>query len=198
MVELPHVETGLERGALTGVHDDAYLRILSEAAPGRFELRHHARVHRVAGVGPVEDQPADVTAPFDDERFVHGQLRGVSRHDDAWYGSGSRGSPSTRSPTTFLLISDVPPSMVLARLRNMPRTSDGISFCSHFFRSLALPPETPSASGASFRSHACAWVPSIAVVSNCTRWLRPPACTLPIELSGPGERPTFSWARTRW
>ncbi len=30
------------------------------------------------------------------------------------------------------------------------------------------------------------------------RWFSAPWCTLPTELSGPGDRPAFTWARTRW
>src|SRR5207244_10864823 len=49
--------------------------------------------------------------------------RGTSRHGRPRQGSGSRGRPSTRSPTMLRFTSDVPPSMVLARLRSMPDTS---------------------------------------------------------------------------
>ena len=51
--------------------------------------------------------------------------RGISLHGLPNHGSGSRGSPRTRSPRMFLLTSVVPPSMVLARLRSIPPTSNG-------------------------------------------------------------------------
>ena len=73
----------------------------------------------------------------------------------------------------FLLTSVVPPSIVLARLRSMPRTSYG---------------RTPPTRLPAF-SHAMAPAPSNAVATSWIRWLRPPWWTLPIELSGPGGRP---------
>ena len=57
--QLDDVETGLEGGAVAGVDDDAHVGIVVELVPRRLELAHHGRVHRVAGVGPVEHQPAD-------------------------------------------------------------------------------------------------------------------------------------------
>ncbi len=51
------------------------------------------------------------------------QFRGTSRQGAPCQGSGSRGRPSTRSPRMFLFTSVVPPSIVLARLRSIPRTS---------------------------------------------------------------------------
>ena len=53
------------------------------------------------------------------------QLRGTSCHGASRHSSGSRGSPRTRSASTFLFISVVPPSIVFARLRNIPATSYG-------------------------------------------------------------------------
>src|SRR5581483_9619270 len=116
--ELRDVETGLERAPVPGVDDHPDRGVV-------VELAEHRGVHRVARVGPVEHQPADGAAPLDDERLVRAHERGTSRQAAPCHGSGSRGSPSTRSPTPFLLISVVPPSIVFARLRSMPATSYG-------------------------------------------------------------------------
>ena len=45
--DLAHVDAGLERAALAGVHDDAHLGIVVERAPRDLELVAHVRVHRV-------------------------------------------------------------------------------------------------------------------------------------------------------
>ena len=121
--ELDHVETGLERGPRTGVHDHSDRRIGVELAPCLFELVEHGGVHGVADVGPVEDQPSHGAVALDQQRLVRHQLLGTSRHGRPSKRSGSLGRPSTRSPRMFLFTSVVPPSIVLARLRNMPRTS---------------------------------------------------------------------------
>ncbi len=78
------------------------------------------------------------------------------------------GGPRTFSPMTFLLTSVVPPSMVLARLRIMPR-----QFVRHVVQA-----ESP----------AQAWPcgPSRSVASSCMRWLSAPWWTLPIDAAGPG------------
>ena len=123
--ELHDVHSGLERGPVARVHDHAYGRVTVQLAPYGLELAEHGRVHRVPGVGPVEDQPSHRAASLDEEGLVRHQLRGTSRHGCPCHGSGSRGRPSTRSPSTFLLISVVPPSIVFARLRNIPRSSNG-------------------------------------------------------------------------
>ena len=91
--------------------------------PGRLQLVEHEGVHGVAGLGTIEDQPSHRPVTLDQQCGVRAQLRGTSRHGRDAYGSGSRGKPSTRSPRMFLLISVVPPSIVLARLRSIPRTS---------------------------------------------------------------------------
>ena len=82
----------------------------------------------------------------------------------------------------FLFTSVVPPSMVLARLRNMPLIANGNELRSSSHRNA-----TPS--------HAA---PSRSVASNWMRWLSTLWCSLPTELSGPGERPALTCARTRW
>jgi hypothetical protein len=42
-----------------------YVRIGVELAPRVFELAHHAGVHRVPDLGPIEHQPADGADAFD-------------------------------------------------------------------------------------------------------------------------------------
>ena len=121
--KLHDVEPGLERAALARVDDDPNIRVGVERVPGRLQLVEHLRVHGVALVWPVENQPTHSSVTFDQKGLVSHQLRGTSRHGFFDQGSGSRGSPSTRSPTMFLLTSVVPPSMVLARLRSIPLTS---------------------------------------------------------------------------
>ena len=126
--QLDHVDAGLEGGTLAGVDDHPHGRIAIELEPRRLQLVEHAGVHGVSGLGAVEHEPADRTPSLDLQLLVavgaH-QLRGMSDQGASRHGSGSRGSPSTRSPTTFLFTSVVPPSMVLARLRSMPCTSNG-------------------------------------------------------------------------
>ena len=123
--QLDHVEAGLEGVPFPGVHDDADGRVLVQLAPGLLQFVEHDGVHGVPGGRTVEDEPADRTIAFNQQRGVRAQLRGTSLHGSDEYGSGSRGSPRTRSATMFLLISVVPPSIVLARLRSIPRTSWG-------------------------------------------------------------------------
>ena len=70
--DLVHVDAGLERAALAGVHDHAHLGIGVERAPRELELVAHVRAHRVELVGPVVDQPADRAPPLQLQRV---QLR---------------------------------------------------------------------------------------------------------------------------
>ena len=121
--ELDHIEARLEDPALARVHDHPDGGILVQLTPGRLQLVEHERIHGVAGLGAVEDEPSDRALALDQQCGELFQLRGTSRHGRDAYGSGSRGKPRTRSPRMFLLISVVPPSIVLARLRSIPRTS---------------------------------------------------------------------------
>ena len=123
--QLHDVEAGLEGAALAGVDDDPHIGVGVELAPGRLELVEHGGIHRVGGLRSVEDEPTDRALALDTQRRVAAQLRGTSFHGDDENGSGSRARPRTRSPRMFLLTSVVPPSIVLARLRNIPRTSYG-------------------------------------------------------------------------
>ena len=155
-----------------------------ELAPRGLQLGHHARVHRVARVGPVEHQPADRTAVV---------RRAVSRTPSAvscagsrataarWYGSGSRGQPE------HALAEDVLVDLGGAAL---DRVGPAPQHPAHLGRQATRP--------SSSASHASASAPRRSTARSWTRWLRPPWCTLPTELSGPGERPAFTSARTRW
>ena len=122
--DLHDIEAGRERLAVRRVDDDADLGVGVELGPGLLELVEHHRVERVAGVGAVEDEPPDVALPLDDQPFVLHDL-GTLLHGSPCHWSGSRGRPSTFSPRMFLFTSVVPPSIELARLRSMPRTSRG-------------------------------------------------------------------------
>ena len=86
----------------------------------------------------------------------------------------------------FLFTSVVPHSMVLARLRNMPRTSNG-NESAH--RSTVRP------SGSLF--HANASQPITSTAMSWMRWLSDPWWTLPIDAAGPGVPPARMVARTR-
>ena len=77
--ELHHVDTRLERGAVAGVDDDPNGGVGVELEPRIFELGHHGGVHRVAGGGPVEYQPAHTAMPFDLERAVRRHRRKLIR-----------------------------------------------------------------------------------------------------------------------
>ena len=68
--ELRHVEAGLERVTRAGVHDHAHLGIVIELEPRVGELVAHVAGHRVQLVGTVEDQPAHVALPLDDQGVV--------------------------------------------------------------------------------------------------------------------------------
>ena len=88
-----------------------------------LQLGEHGSVHGVADVGPVED-----SQPTGPRRSTHcaGAVVAHLSCGDVTPGSvaprvGLAGN--TRSATTFLFTSVVPPSMVLARLRSMPFTS---------------------------------------------------------------------------
>ena len=69
------VEAGLEALALARVHDHPHRGIGVELAPRLLELGHHASVHRVADLGPVEHQPADRAPSLDDQPLVHVSAR---------------------------------------------------------------------------------------------------------------------------
>ena len=65
--EVHDVDPGLERAPVACVHDHPDLRVVVQLAPRGLELAEHRGVHRVAGVGPVEDQPSHGAAPLDKE-----------------------------------------------------------------------------------------------------------------------------------
>ena len=123
--DLDDVHPRAERLAVGGVDDHPYVGVGVEVGPRGLELVEHQRIEGVAGVRPVQDQPADAVRLLDDEPFVGAHDRGISFHGLPFHGSGSLGRPSTRSPRMFLLMSVVPPSVPLARLRIMPWTSRG-------------------------------------------------------------------------
>jgi hypothetical protein len=92
--QLLHVEAGLEGRPLAGVHDERlplagvddhpHRRVGVELLPRPLQLGEHRGVHGVAGIGPVEHQPADVALPLHEQRLVSlAHDRGTSRHGDS-------------------------------------------------------------------------------------------------------------------
>jgi anaerobic selenocysteine-containing dehydrogenase len=124
-------DDGIRRGVVSMTHG-------RDARPGSL-------ISRLVDVDPITAMPLASGVPvrvtaapkasdiatrehsrrFDVTTCGEGQERGMSVQGWPSQASGSRGKPRTRSPSTFLLISVVPPSMVLARLRNIPLTSNG-------------------------------------------------------------------------
>src|SRR6185312_2110629 len=119
------VHSGAERLAVGGNDDHMHVAVGIQFGPGRLEFVEHQRIERVAGIRAVKDQPADAVGLLDDQPLVIAHERGISFQGFPFHGSGSLGRPSTRSPRMFLLMSVVPPSVALARLRSMPCTSRG-------------------------------------------------------------------------
>ncbi len=151
---------------------------------GARELVGHLGPPRPAG-GPQSvrrEAGAAVAGPV-----TVGQLRGTSRQTVDRKGSGSRGSPRTT------LADDVLVDLGRAALDRVRPTAQ------HPRTSAGRPAPYPSAPAAgSPGTQASASRPSRSTASSCARWFSAPWCTLPIELSGPGDHPARTWARTRW
>src|SRR5437764_1804698 len=141
---------GHGRGRVAGDRLAQALGFLTQPLRGVHHLADHAELQGTRGGEPfvasdqghaqdglgrhLAQQPDGLVGGDLSNRHVRVQEGGVGRrHHDVGVGdevqpasgSGSRGRPSTRSPRMFLLTSVVPPSMVFARLRSIPRTSRG-------------------------------------------------------------------------
>ena len=97
--------------------------------------------------------------------------------------SGSFGSPSTRSPRMLRMMSEVPPSMVLAWARRKPEAV-----------ALAASATAPTRPTRSMRdrfapSHAMADAPSRSIARFWSRWLNSACCSFVIDPSGPASAP---------
>ena len=92
--QFDHVHAGLERGAAAGVDDHPDPRVAGQLGPGLAELGAHDAVHRVALGGAVEEQPADVAAPFDFHGFVLASVH-------AWASQPAASSRLSTLPISF-------------------------------------------------------------------------------------------------
>lgn len=81
-----------------------------------------ARLCRSSGRSMVVRTSSSYASMHHDEPRPMIRPRGLSRH-----GSGPRGSPSMRPAAMVLLTSVVPPSIMFARLRSIPTSSQGSS-----------------------------------------------------------------------
>ena len=105
---------------------DAAARRRSRVPLARHRRERRARRPRCRTRSHPARRPAIAGEPLVAEELRHqrvaaDELRGTSFHGTSRDASGSFGSPSTRSPRMLRMMSDVPPSMVLACARRKPR-----------------------------------------------------------------------------